>query len=145
MPGKLYVSNLRAKCLPGINQNGQSDPFAELSVQGSKKKTEVIKDELNPVWNEKFEWDLQKRALSPDESLHIQVKDWERLGRNRLLGQATVPLKELVKGSSNTMQAEVNLTDSNGRQTAVSDIRRGGGEKIDRGSNRQLPSSDHNK
>ncbi|XP_048584840.1 myoferlin isoform X2 [Nematostella vectensis] len=115
----LRVVVISASDLPNVETVGKSDPYVVVGFLGSKKKTEVIKDELNPVWNEKFEWDLQKRALSPDESLHIQVKDWERLGRNRLLGQATVPLKELVKGSSNTMQAEVNLTDSNGRQTAA--------------------------
>lgn len=38
----------------------------------------------------------------------------------RLLGTATVPLKDLVKDSSHTMQADVNLLDGNNRMTQVS-------------------------
>ena len=37
----------------------------------------------------------------------------------RLLGTATVPLKDLVKSSSHTMQADVSLLDSNNRMTQV--------------------------
>ena len=38
----------------------------------------------------------------------------------RLLGSATVPLKDLVKDSSHTMQADVNLLDGSNRMTQVS-------------------------
>lgn len=38
----------------------------------------------------------------------------------RLLGTATVPLKDLVKDSSHTMQADVNLLDGSNRMTQVS-------------------------
>ena len=40
---------------------------------------------------------------------------------SRLLGTATVPLKDLVKDSSHTMQADVNLLDANNRMTEVSE------------------------
>lgn len=39
---------------------------------------------------------------------------------SRLLGSATVPLKDLVKDSSHTMQADVNLLDGSNRMTQVS-------------------------
>ena len=40
----------------------------------------------------------------------------------RLLGTATVPLKDLVKDSSHTMQADVNLLDGNNRMTQVCEL-----------------------
>lgn len=40
---------------------------------------------------------------------------------SRLLGTATVPLKDLVKDGSHTMQADVNLLDANNRMTEVSE------------------------
>ena len=43
---------------------------------------------------------------------------------SRLLGTATVPLKDLVKDSSHTMQADVNLLDANNRMTQVRAILR---------------------
>ncbi|XP_068709292.1 myoferlin-like isoform X2 [Montipora foliosa] len=113
----LRVSKLKATYLPNVDKKGCSDPYTTLQYQGIKKKTEVIKDELNPAWNEKFEWDLGGQALSVEENLIVHVKDWERIGRNRLLGSATVPLKDLVKDSSHTMQADVNLLDANSRMT----------------------------
>lgn len=115
----LILREIKATNLPAVDKKGKgkSDPYASLEFQGVKKKTEVIKDELNPVWNEKFEWDLGTQPLSVEENLIVHVKDWERIGRNRLLGTATVPLKDLVKDSSHTMQADVNLLDGSNRMT----------------------------
>lgn len=30
-----------------------------------------------------FEFDLQGQALGPSDELNIEIKDWERVGRNR--------------------------------------------------------------
>ncbi|XP_028412829.1 myoferlin-like isoform X1 [Dendronephthya gigantea] len=96
---------------------GSIDPYVSMKFKGITKKTEVIHDELNPVWNEAFEWDLQGRALVPEDNLVVQVKDWERVGRNRLLGTATISLRDLVRDDCNSMQADVNLLDGNQRTT----------------------------
>ncbi|GLD73437.1 dysferlin isoform X1, partial [Lates japonicus] len=49
---------------------------------GSKKKTKVIKNNPNPVWNEGFEWDLKGIPLDSGAELHCVVKDHEKMGRN---------------------------------------------------------------
>ena len=54
---------------------------------------------------------------------------------SRLLGTATVPLKDLVKDSSHTMQADVNLLDANNRMTEVS-------ESVDMSTDSQPMSTD---
>uniref|UniRef100_A0A8B9PML9 Dysferlin n=1 Tax=Apteryx owenii TaxID=8824 RepID=A0A8B9PML9_APTOW len=44
---------------------------------GVKKKTKVIKNNVNPVWNEGFEWDLKGVPLDQSAELTVVVKDHE--------------------------------------------------------------------
>ncbi|XP_013388295.1 dysferlin-like isoform X2 [Lingula anatina] len=98
---------------------GKSDPYVNIEFQGIKKKTEVIKDEDNPVWNQSLVFDLQGNALSPGDQLEVQVKDWEKIGRNRLLGAVTVPLKDVQTGS-HAVELDLPLQDANKRTLAAS-------------------------
>uniref|UniRef100_A0A673HR84 Dysferlin-like n=1 Tax=Sinocyclocheilus rhinocerous TaxID=307959 RepID=A0A673HR84_9TELE len=41
---------------------------------GTKKKTKVIKNNVNPVWNEGFEWDLKGVPLDSGAELHVVVR-----------------------------------------------------------------------
>uniref|UniRef100_A0A671V8N4 Dysferlin, limb girdle muscular dystrophy 2B (autosomal recessive) n=1 Tax=Sparus aurata TaxID=8175 RepID=A0A671V8N4_SPAAU len=60
-----------------------SDSYCSVTYEGSKKKTKVIKNNPNPVWNEGFEWDLKGIPLDSGAELHCVVKDHEKMGRNR--------------------------------------------------------------
>lgn len=93
---------------------GKSDPYAEVEFQGKKLKTEVIKSEINPTWNQKLDFDLQGVALSPSDKLVVRVKDWERIGRNKLIGTVDVPLKQLL-GGQNSLELTLTLNDANKR------------------------------
>uniref|UniRef100_A0A8B9K0I1 Dysferlin, limb girdle muscular dystrophy 2B (autosomal recessive) n=1 Tax=Astyanax mexicanus TaxID=7994 RepID=A0A8B9K0I1_ASTMX len=60
-----------------------SDAYCCVTYEGSKKKTKVIKNNVNPVWNEGFEWDLKGIPLDSTAEIHVVVKDHEKMGRNR--------------------------------------------------------------
>ncbi|KAK3095803.1 hypothetical protein FSP39_019399 [Pinctada imbricata] len=111
----LQVVVIGATNVPNVEKFGESDPYASVEFQGVKKKTEYIKSELNPVWNETFEFDLCGKALTASDELVIEVKDYERVGRNRLLGTARVPLRNLLRGGTQQEQMSITLNDSNGR------------------------------
>ncbi|MEE6509523.1 hypothetical protein FKM82_026749 [Ascaphus truei] len=74
----------RGSNLPNVEKGDrQSDPVTSLSFRGVKKKTKVIKNNLNPIWNEGFEWDLKGAPLNKESELQAVVKDHETMGRNR--------------------------------------------------------------
>ncbi|XP_051830249.1 dysferlin isoform X7 [Antechinus flavipes] len=91
----------RAINLPNVEKKDRhSDPVASLTFRGVKKRTKVIKNSVNPVWNEGFEWDLKGIPLDHTSELHVVVKDHETVGRNRFLGEARVPLRDVLTNPS---------------------------------------------
>uniref|UniRef100_U3I7L3 Dysferlin n=1 Tax=Anas platyrhynchos platyrhynchos TaxID=8840 RepID=U3I7L3_ANAPP len=84
-----------------------------------KKKTKVIKNNVNPVWNEGFEWDLKGTALDPGSELSVVVKDHETMGRNRFLGEARVPLRDVLSSPSLAASFNVPLLDAKKQTTGA--------------------------
>uniref|UniRef100_A0A8C2TRW6 Dysferlin n=1 Tax=Coturnix japonica TaxID=93934 RepID=A0A8C2TRW6_COTJA len=87
---------LRAHLWGAARGDRHSDPVTSVSFRGVKKKTKVIKNSINPVWNEGFEWDLKGIPLDLGSELCVVVKDHETVGRNRFLGEARVPLRDVL-------------------------------------------------
>uniref|UniRef100_A0A5F8GS56 Dysferlin n=1 Tax=Monodelphis domestica TaxID=13616 RepID=A0A5F8GS56_MONDO len=96
------------------------DAYCSVVFQGVKKRTKVIKNNVNPVWNEGFEWDLKGIPLDHSSELHVVVKDHETVGRNRFLGEARVPLRDLL--TTPTLSASFNapLLDTKKQPTGAS-------------------------
>ncbi|XP_072783930.1 dysferlin isoform X7 [Taeniopygia guttata] len=111
----------RASQLPNLEKRDkQSDPVASLTFRGVKKRTKVIKNNVNPVWNEGFEWDLKGIPLDPDAELTVVVKDHETVGRNRFLGESRVPLREVLGTPSLAASFTLPLLDSRKESTGAS-------------------------
>uniref|UniRef100_A0A3Q1IKE3 C2 domain-containing protein n=1 Tax=Anabas testudineus TaxID=64144 RepID=A0A3Q1IKE3_ANATE len=89
-------------------------------ASGSKKKTKVIKNNPNPVWNEGFEWDLKGIPLDSGAELHCVVKDHEKMGRNRFLGECRLPLRDVLNSPSLSATFTVSLLDTKRNNTGVS-------------------------
>jgi hypothetical protein len=69
---------------------GKSDPYVKviLLINGKKfrkKKTSVISNTLNPIYNESLEFDLLNEELE-NADLIIKVIDYDRVGSNELIG-----------------------------------------------------------
>ncbi|XP_066173628.1 dysferlin isoform X4 [Sylvia atricapilla] len=110
----------RASQLPNVEKRDkQSDPVASLTFRGVKKRTKVIKNNVNPVWNEGFEWDLKGIPLDPDAELTVVVKDHETVGRNRFLGESRVPLRDVLGTPSLAASFNLPLLDSRKESTGA--------------------------
>ncbi|XP_020929512.1 myoferlin isoform X2 [Sus scrofa] len=85
-----------------------------------KKKTKKVDNELNPVWNEILEFDLRGIPLDFSSSLGIVVKDFETIGQNKLIGTATVALKDLVGDQSRSLPYKLtSLLNERGQETGA--------------------------
>ncbi|XP_076981526.1 myoferlin isoform X1 [Tamandua tetradactyla] len=99
---------------------GKPDPIVSLIFKDEKKKTKKIDNELNPVWNEILEFDLRGIPLDISSSLGITVKDFETIGQNKLIGTATVPLKELIGNQSRSLPYKlISLLNEKGQETGA--------------------------
>ncbi|XP_052416116.1 dysferlin isoform X7 [Carassius gibelio] len=97
----------------------QSDPLASITFRGTKKKTKVIKNNVNPVWNEGFEWDLKGVPLDSGAELHVVVKDHEKMGRNRFLGECRVTLRDVLNSPNLAATFTVSLVDTKRNSTGA--------------------------
>eukprot|EP00079_Xenopus_tropicalis_P032616 XP_017946387.1 PREDICTED: dysferlin [Xenopus tropicalis] len=96
-----------------------SDSYCSVVFQGVKKKTKIIKNNLNPIWNEGFEWDLKGLPLDNSSELVAVVKDHETMGRNRFLGETRVSLRDLLTSPNLTATYNAPLLDSKKQGTGA--------------------------
>ncbi|CAG2195234.1 MYOF [Mytilus edulis] len=113
----LQVIVVVATNVPNVEKFGESDPYTTVEFKGEKKKTEVQKSSLNPNWEETFDFDLKGQTLGGSDELLVEIKDWERVGRNRLLAKCKVPLRNLLKGGAQSENMNLTMQDGNGRPT----------------------------
>jgi hypothetical protein len=94
--GKLQVKVIKGVNLPIADSNGKSDPYCRFFIGDDDKhqifKTEVIKKNLNPVWNEAFEVEVKTRI---DSKFRVEVWDYDRGVGDDSLGEALIDLEQL--------------------------------------------------
>ncbi|XP_047668037.1 myoferlin isoform X1 [Tachysurus fulvidraco] len=82
---------------------GNPDPIATVIFKGEKKKTKAISNELNPVWNEILEFDLKGSPLDSSSFIDVVVKDYETIGKDKLIGSAKISLRDLASGQTKSL------------------------------------------
>lgn len=94
--GVLRVTVKRAHDLKNVDFFSKSDPYVTIILhdgpESTKQRTAVIMNNLDPVWNEKFEFMVQKR----NSRLCFSVKDDEDAGKNKPLGDCEINLDDLL-------------------------------------------------
>uniref|UniRef100_Q69ZN7-4 Isoform 4 of Myoferlin n=1 Tax=Mus musculus TaxID=10090 RepID=Q69ZN7-4 len=99
---------------------GKPDPIVSVIFKDEKKKTKKVDNELNPVWNEILEFDLRGIPLDSSSSLVIVVKDFETIGQNKLIGTATVSLKDLIGDQNRSLPyKQTSLLNEKGQDTGA--------------------------
>lgn len=96
--GILEVKLVQAKELTNKDIIGKSDPYAVLYIRPLRnrtKKSKTINNDLNPIWNEHFEFIVEDAST---QHLFVKVYDDEGLQSSELIGCTDVKLSELEPG-----------------------------------------------
>ncbi|KAG6599376.1 Synaptotagmin-5, partial [Cucurbita argyrosperma subsp. sororia] len=96
--GILEVKLVQAKELTNKDMIGKSDPYAVLYIRPLRdrmKTSKIINNDLNPVWNEHFEFVVEDEST---QNLVVKVYDDEGLQASELIGCAQMRLSELQPG-----------------------------------------------
>eukprot|EP01012_Entosiphon_sulcatum_P032389 TRINITY_DN41202_c0_g1_i1.p1 TRINITY_DN41202_c0_g1~~TRINITY_DN41202_c0_g1_i1.p1 ORF type:complete len:585 (-),score=151.77 TRINITY_DN41202_c0_g1_i1:14-1744(-) len=91
----VHVKISSAKGLRNTDTIGKSDPYVHASCSGQVFTTRVIKDNLNPVWEESHTFPVSDPA---DAVVILTVWDEDRIKNHEFLGSAAVPMNRLRDG-----------------------------------------------
>lgn len=86
----LSVRIIEARDLTPMDITGKADPYCVLKFGGQQQKSNYIKQELNPVWNEVFTFDVE----TGKEVMEISVYDRDDFGTDDFEGKLEFDLEE---------------------------------------------------
>ena len=89
--GLLTVAINQARDLPAMETHGLVDAAVKCYLlpdksSGGKRKTGVVKNNLNPVWGEQFSYEASSKELSLERVLQVSVWDYEKRGSDFIGG-----------------------------------------------------------
>lgn len=90
--------------LPAKDIGGKSDPFVKIFIADQTAQTKVIKNNLNPQFNETFSF----RFLSNPRAIRFEVMDKDKLSDDKM-GTATFNLEELFAAPQRTFDGDLKL------------------------------------
>ncbi|XP_010879570.5 extended synaptotagmin-1 isoform X1 [Esox lucius] len=90
----LEAQNLIAKDnLMGGLKKGKSDPYVKINIGGVTFKSHVVKENLNPTWNEMFE-----TVMTPQPSQEVQVELYDKdMDSDDFLGRCHISMKDIIQ------------------------------------------------
>uniref|UniRef100_A0A668ATD4 Extended synaptotagmin 1 n=1 Tax=Myripristis murdjan TaxID=586833 RepID=A0A668ATD4_9TELE len=95
--GLLRIHLLEAQSLIAKDKlmgfKGKSDPYAKINVGEVILKSHVIKENLNPTWNEMYEV-----VLRPESGVDVQVEVYDKdMDRDDFLGRFSISLEDVIQ------------------------------------------------
>ncbi|XP_034049946.1 double C2-like domain-containing protein alpha [Thalassophryne amazonica] len=96
----LHCTVLRGKGLKPMDFNGLADPYVKLHLlpgacKANKLKTKIVRNSLNPVWNETLTYYGITEEDMSRKTLRVSVCDEDKLTHNEFIGESRVALRRV--------------------------------------------------
>ena len=92
--GKLHITIVNCRGLPKMDTLGKADPYVSINTGNKKFKTQVIKNCLDPDWE-----DATYTVMISDENAEVVFKVFDDdMMRDEEIGRCSVGLDSLVMG-----------------------------------------------
>ncbi|KAJ8245881.1 hypothetical protein GJAV_G00261300 [Gymnothorax javanicus] len=96
----LHCTVIRAKGLKPMDFNGLADPYVKLHLlpgacKANKLKTKIVRNTLNPVWNETLTYYGITEEDMYRKTLRVSVCDEDKLTHNEFIGESRVALRRV--------------------------------------------------
>ncbi|CAK9238618.1 unnamed protein product [Sphagnum troendelagicum] len=94
---KMVVEVISARGLMPKDGQGSSNAYCVLDYDGQRKRTKVKTKDLDPTWNEKFEFVVPEASMLPGD-LEINIQNERNSGtgrRSSFLGRVVVPMSSI--------------------------------------------------
>jgi hypothetical protein len=123
---RLKVQINHAKGLPKMDRYGSIDPFCMIDFAGKSERTTMKQNTLEPSWGDEFfVFDVDQICVESKDllTLNIKVMDWDRLGRNELVGKVEITSEKIENilnsevGFSEVFDLEVNIHENQKLET----------------------------
>merc|ERR1712223_1280171 len=95
--GKLQINVIKAEDLEKMDVLQKADPYVNVKYGSEVSKSKKKKNTLTPEWNHRVDLNLEGESL---DEIEIEVRDWERLGKDEPMGRVALPLEVAVDKSS---------------------------------------------
>ncbi|XP_010892598.1 double C2-like domain-containing protein alpha [Esox lucius] len=96
----LHCTVIKAKGLKPMDFNGLADPYVKLHLlpgacKANKLKTKIVRNTLNPVWNETLTYQGITEEDMYRKTLRVSVCDEDKLTHNEFIGESRVALRRV--------------------------------------------------
>jgi len=123
---KLRVELAEGKNISPSDLTGFADPYCVVTLLGGDNeqhfKSRVVKQSLNPEWNEEFDFKLEDHV---QHTLQFELFDKDKFSKDDFIGRAEVAVETLkegkvytvwlkLDGGSGEIKVKIHLSDANG-------------------------------